>query len=223
MPNSKEVVYPIFLECCQYTTDHFWENIFEDLAYGKAPYGTFISKKFLCCNYKKQEFSYKIEKKNAQILYNEVYSLLREKLGLLSKEEKLKRTKDFNILEKGLKDSRIKNWSEIRRKNIKDLIIELFVARMKIEHSLTIKQSRYLLSLIYISLIFKVLLAKDIQYSNGRIEKINGITFSKNTINVVKSIYKFETSITTDTNEEKKTLSDSWSKYLHDINKMKNF
>ena len=94
---------------------------------------------------------------------------------------------------------------------------------MKIEHSLTIKQSRYLLSLIYISLIFKVLLAKDIQYSNGRIEKINGITFSKNTINVVKSIYKFETSITTDTNEEKKTLSDSWSKYLHDINKMKNF
>jgi hypothetical protein len=223
MPNSKEVVYPIFLECCQYATNNFWENIFEDLAYGKPPYGTFISKNFLCCNYKKQEFSYKIEKKKAETLYNEVYNLLRVKLGLLSKEEKLKRSKDFDMMEKGLKDSRCKNWTEIRRKNIKDLIIELFVARMKVEHSLTIKQSRYLLSLIYISLIFKVLLAKDINYSDGRIENINGITFSKNTINVIKNIYNFETGCNTEILEDKKTLSESWLRYVNDLNKMKNF
>jgi hypothetical protein len=141
----------------------------------------------------------------------------------LSKEEKLKRSKDFDMMEKGLKDSRCKNWTEIRRKNIKDLIIELFVARMKVEHSLTIKQSRYLLSLIYISLIFKVLLAKDINYSDGRIENINGITFSKNTINVIKNIYNFETGCNTEILEDKKTLSESWLRYVNDLNKMKNF
>jgi hypothetical protein len=223
MPSSREIVYPIFLECCQYTPDNFWENIFEDLAYGKPPYGTFISKNFLCCTYKKQEFSYKIEKKKPKILYNEVYSLLRNKLGLLSKEEKLKRSRDFSIMEKGLKDSRIKNWSEIRRKNIKDLIIELYVSRMKTDHCLTIKQARYLLSLIYVSLIFKVILAKDINYSDGRIESINGITFSKNTINVVKNIYKFETTCIPDTIEDKKTLAETWPRYISELNKMKNF
>ena len=44
MTIKKEIVYPIFLECFQYITDKFWLNIFEDLAYGKAPYGTYISK-----------------------------------------------------------------------------------------------------------------------------------------------------------------------------------
>lgn len=223
MPNTREIVYPIFLECSQYTQDSFWENIFEDLAYGKAPYGTYISKDFLCCSYKKQEFSYKIEKKESKILYSEVYKLLKTKLGLLSREEKLKKNKDFDIYEKGLKDSRTKNWTDIRRKNIKDLIIELFVARMKTTYNLTIKQARYLLSLIYISLIFKVLLAKDINYSDGKINTINGITFDKNTINVVKNIYKFETSYVVNTPTEKKRLSDSWTRYLYDMQKMKNF
>ena len=64
MTIKKEIIYPIFLECCQYTTDIFWENVFEDLSYGKTPYGTYITKDFLCCNYKEKEFSYKIEKNN---------------------------------------------------------------------------------------------------------------------------------------------------------------
>ena len=84
MTGKKDILYPIFLECLQYTTDTFWENIFEDLAYGKTPYGTYINKNFLCCNYKNKEFSYKIEKKNADQLYNDVFNLLAKKLGLLS-------------------------------------------------------------------------------------------------------------------------------------------
>lgn len=95
MPIKKEIVYPIFLECCQYTNDIFWENIFEDLAYGKTPYGTYISKDFLCCNYKDKEFSYKIEKKNSEQLYEDIYLLLAKKLGLLSQRDKLKKKNRF--------------------------------------------------------------------------------------------------------------------------------
>ena len=52
------------MECSQFITDKFWENIFEDLAYGKSPYGTYISKGSLTCKYKDKEFIYKIEKKD---------------------------------------------------------------------------------------------------------------------------------------------------------------
>ena len=89
MSNKKEIIYPVFLECCQYTNDIFWENIFEDLAYGKTPYGTYISKDFLCCNYKDKEFSYKIEKKPSNQLYSDIYGLLHKKLGLLSQRDKI--------------------------------------------------------------------------------------------------------------------------------------
>jgi hypothetical protein len=68
MPVKREIVYPVFLECCQYADDIFWENVFEDLAYGKPPYGTYISKGFLCCSFKNKEFSYKIERKDCKIV-----------------------------------------------------------------------------------------------------------------------------------------------------------
>ena len=31
MTIKKDIIYPIFLECSQFITDKFWENIFEDL------------------------------------------------------------------------------------------------------------------------------------------------------------------------------------------------
>ena len=112
---KKEILFPIFLECCQYADDTFWENIFEDLAYGKAPYGTYISKEFLCCGYKKKEFSYKIEKKPAETIYQEVYALLTKRLGLLSYREKVKKKKIFTDLEDSIKDTR-KKWVDIKKK-----------------------------------------------------------------------------------------------------------
>ena len=55
---------------------YFWENIFENLIYGKVPYGSYISKNYICCNYKRKEFSYKIdETKDSKILYDEIYNL----------------------------------------------------------------------------------------------------------------------------------------------------
>ena len=73
---KKEIIFPVFLNCIQYITDSFWVNIFEDLAYGITPYGSYISKSFLCCNYKDKEFSYKIERKEPEQLYNDVLFLL---------------------------------------------------------------------------------------------------------------------------------------------------
>jgi hypothetical protein len=218
MPIRKEIIYPIFLECCQYADDTFWENIFEDLAYGKAPYGTYISKDFLCCNYKKKEFNYKIENKEASKMYDEVYSLLTKKLGLLSQKEKVKKRKAFIDAEESIKESR-KNWSDIRKKNRKELLIELYVTRMKNKHSLSIKQARYLLSIIMISLIFKVIVAEDIDYRDGSIHHIEGIDFTKNHIFIERDLYKFEVSFAPHIVLDKKLMSDNWEKYLKELRK----
>ena len=164
MTIKKEIIYPIFLECFEYTTDSFWENIFEDLSYGKCPYGTYINKNFLCCNYKDKEFSYKIEKKNPLQLYTDIYNLFAKKLGLLSSRDKLKKKLDFNNIEEELKFNKNK-WTDIRKKNIKDLLIENYVIDMKNKYSLSNKQSKNLLSSIFIGMIFKVINIKDICYT----------------------------------------------------------
>ena len=134
----RDIIYPWILNCCKFCSDSYWENIFEDLAYGRPPYGTYISRDFLCCNYKKKEFSYKIENKEPLKLHNDIYNLLKNRLGLLSRQDKAKNQLEFKNTEETLKSSR-KNWSDIRKKNIKDLLIEQYVIRMKQKHKLNIK------------------------------------------------------------------------------------
>jgi hypothetical protein len=221
MPIKKDIVYPVFIECIPFTEDIFWENIFEDLAYGKTPYGTYISKDFLCCKYKKKDFSYKIERKNPKILYEEVYDLLANKLGLLSSEEKIKKKKLCNELETKLKNSG-KNWIDIKKKNIKETLIELYVTKMKNKYSLSISQSRYLLSIICIAMVFKVITNKDIEYENGVIHNIKGIDFINKQIIVDKDLYKLETSFAPDIVLYKNLMSDSWEKYVKDLKKTSN-
>ena len=219
MPLKKEIVYPIFLECHQHAKDTFWKNVFEDLAYGKTPYGTYISKDFLCCSYRKKEFSYKIERKKAKQVYHEVYNLLVNKLGLCSPTEKIKQRKAFDEYESSIRFSS-DNWSSIRKKSIKELLIELFVTRMKKEHSLTLKQSRHLLSAISLAMIFKVITSEDIQYEDGIIHSIEGISFSKGKVNIEQDLYEFSNSVTPRLVLEKRKMSDNWPRYLKDLTRL---
>lgn len=219
MPNKREIIYPIFLECCEFITNRFWETIFEDLAYGKTPYGTYISKNFLCCSYKNKEFSYKIERNNPKKIYKDIYNLLVNKLGLLSQQEKNKKRLDFYEMEENIKETR-QSWTSIRKKNVKDILIEKYVVRMRKKYYLTIKQSKYLLSLIFISMIFKAITTKDIIYEDGKIMEIQGIDFAKNKILLERDIYKIEVSFAPQIVIDKKSMSDSWEKYLKELRKL---
>lgn len=216
---KKEILYPIFLECLQFTSDFFWENIFEDLAYGKTPYGTYINKDFLCCNYKDKEFSYKIEKKDPEILYNDILILLGKKLGILSLRDKNNKQIDFQNIENELKECR-KKWSSIRKKNIKDLLIERYVLNMKDQYLLSFKQAQELLSHIFIGLVFKVISVKDIKYKDGVITSIDGINFENKKINIEKNIYDNEIEFRKCVIIEKNEMSENWVKYISNLKKI---
>lgn len=218
MPLKREIQWPYFLECTQFCDDIFWENIFEELAYGKPPFGTYISKGFLTCSYKGKEFSYKIERKDPEILYNDIYKLLTEKIGILSHKEKAQKKLIFHELERNIKDSR-HDWSSIRRKNIKDTMYEKYVIDMKNKYSLSLKQCKYLLSVILISIMFKSITPKDIEYKDDRIHHIAGIEFEKGKIILERDICSLMSNTDVDTSEtvienNSKILSDNWEKYL---------
>lgn len=207
----KEIVYPFFIECCQHTDDRFWKNVFDDLAYGITPYGTYIVKDFLTCKYKDKDFSYKIQKKDSKILFEEVYNLLKNKLGLISLDEIVKKKTD-------IKTEDIKNdWSLIKKKNIKDLLIERYVIEMKKRHSLTLQQTRYLMSIIFIGFVFKVLTPADIEYVDGKILDIQGIEFEEGKINLTRDFYDITINPTPEIVIDKGLMSSKWGDYLKKI------
>ena len=153
-------------------------------------------------------------------MYNEVYDLLANKLGLLSHQDKLNKRIEFYNVEENIKACR-KDWSSIRKKNVKDLLIENYVIDMKNKYNLSIKQAKRLLSIIFIGIVFKVINSKDIEYSEGRIQNINGVDFERKKIIMRKNIYDLEVSFAPSIIIDKKLMSDNWEKYLTTLRKMK--
>ena len=217
MPPKRDIVYPIFLECCQYADDNFWENVFEDLAYGKCPSGTYMNKNFFCCSYKNKEFSYKVERKDPHEIYDEIYGLLTEKLGILSVKEKAKKKILFNELEQNIKDSR-QEWNSIRKKNIKDVLYEKFVIDMKKKYDLSAKQCKFLLGILMLSILFKTISSKDIVYKDDKIISIEGFVFEKNKVSFNRKVFS-ETSenVNDDVSENTNALFPYWEKHLKSI------
>ena len=192
MPIKKEIIYPIFLECCQYTDDLFWIYIFEDLSYGKCPYGCYINKNFLCCSFKGKEFSYKIDSnKDPKVMFEEIYNLLHNKLGFYSEIQRRSKIKNIEIPESNWKD---KKWNNIKNKNVKDFIIDNYVISMKKLYSLDDNTVIKLKFVILSGIIFKTISNNDIVYENGIIKEIKGISFKKNEMIIDKNLinYKFQ-------------------------------
>lgn len=214
---KKEIVYPFFIECCKYTDDAFWKSIFEDLAYSITPYGVYVNKDFLTCSYKDKEFSYKIQKKDPKELYEDIYSIFKNKLGLMSRDEIIKKKIDVDNMKEDIRT--YTDWSNLKKKNIKDLLIEKYALSMKSKYSLTLPQTRHLVSIIFLAFIFKVITSEDITIKNGIIEQIEGIDFEHGKILMIKDIYDINPTIYTDVIIDKKVMSDEWWKYTSSIKK----
>jgi hypothetical protein len=166
MTIKKEIIYPIFLECCKFATDAFWKNVYED-----------------------------------------------------QKDRDKKRIEFYNT-EENIKKSR-NNWANIRKKNLKDLLIERYVVDIKKKYLLSIQQAKYLLSIIFIAIVFKVITSKDIEYENGKITNINGIEFENHEIIIKRNIYNFKINFSPEIIIDKKIMADNWQKYLESLRKIK--
>lgn len=185
---KKTIFYPIFIKCVSFIHDPFWRFIYEDLAYGKCPYGMYLQKNYLCCSLKNKEFSYKIENnKSCQEIYEETFKLMKFRVGLLSEKEKLiQKEKALRTRVVLLKD----DWSNIKKKMIRDTLLENFVLSKKMKFDLSMNVSKKVLSNLIIGLMFKTLNSKDIVYSNGFIQDIHGFHFQPKKVIISKNIYQ---------------------------------
>ena len=182
-----KLIYPFFIECLQHASDKFWKNVFEDLAYGITPAGTYINKDFLTCNYKDKEFIYKIQKKDPKELHDEIYNIFKNKLALLSRDEIINRKK---IVESKAvcKVADYTCWADIKKKNIKEFLIERYAIKIKNKYNLSITQTKYLVSIIFLAFIFKIFSSNDIEICDGQIINIKGIDYERGKIILKKNM-----------------------------------
>ena len=180
-----ELVFPVLLEISHNNSNPFWQGIFENIAYGKSPSGCYITGSgFITCGIKNKELSYclrDIEKSPIQI-EKELILLFQTRLNLMSSVDKEKKYELFMKTLKRLQATNLSaRWTDIRRKNIKELLIEMyFIMKIKAREC-TVEEAKKLLRSVSTGLIFKFMSNDDIVYSNGKIRSINMNTNPKQT------------------------------------------
>lgn len=223
--SQSEISYPIFLQCVEFCLDKFWGKIFEDLAYCKPPYGVYFNRDCICCGKGKNgENTHILDTHDPEQLYNNVYNLLFNKMGIMSPEERLKKQQDFIDIEETNK-SNMNKWSDIKKKTTKDLLIELFAVEMKRTNRLTIKQTQYLISFICMAILFKSITPAHIIMEDGRIESITGIDFRDRHVDYDLELYSSELDESTaNTNANIRIqMIENWEKYVNSLKKKNDY
>ena len=217
-----DILHPVFLHCCRLSLNKFWEKIFEDLAYGITPYGAYIKNGILNCRTKNGLLSVIIDNDEIQTTYDDVYKMCTTHVNILSPTERIQTQNDFKKLEEESKNSR-DNWGDIRKKNVRDLLIDIFVVDMKTQYELKTQQARYLRSMINTAIMFKAINGDNIQMDNNVIIKIDGIQISKGQIDFDLDMYNNDYTETNTKIDIRKTMFSLWEKYITDLRKKIDF
>jgi len=223
---KKEILYPIFLQCASKVDDDtFWRYVYEDLSYGKCPYGLSLQKNYLSCYVRGKEFSYKIDAdKTPDTVYQELDTLLRERAGILSEKEKLSERARLcrlrtstTINPVGTKNR--EDWSQVKKKMIRDTLLEQYVLENSQKYEIASVMAKRVLSLLIVGLMFKTITAKDIFYQNGFIKKIDGFEFEPKKAVIYKDVLhcKNYTPPNHDEGVVAKPLHSYWTTYLEDM------
>ena len=190
MPLKREVLYPIFLKCVPFVqNDLFWKETFEDMAYGICYGGSYITKGVLCSKVKGREFVYKFSDREPEKVYTDVMKLLRDRLNIMSRNERKAMIDEIVQMEANLNNVKNMEWSEIKKKSLKDILFQNFLIRMKYQHELRDSQVKKLYKTINLGLMLKSIKNTDIRYENGEIQEIRGISFTRGRYRVDFDIY----------------------------------
>jgi hypothetical protein len=179
MPIRRDVIYPIFLKCIHYIeNDTFWRETFEELSYGNCYQGSYINKGFICSNIKGKEFIYKFIDKEPEKICQDVIKLFKEKLNIMSKNDRKILIEEFEEVEKNLKAIKNTEWSEIKKKSLKDILFQNFLIKIKNNYELNDYQLKKIYNSINLGIMLKSIKNSDIVYQDGEIKDIKGIVFS---------------------------------------------
>jgi len=223
---KREIIYPFLLKASAHAQDNFWRFIFEDLSYGLSPYGTFFHKDNLCCNLKGKEFNYKLcPDKPSEDTFEDIYKVLKERAKILSDKEKLIEREKISRsrLHPTIIDKKDDKWQSVKKKMIRDTLVEQYVLTNTHLYHLTLNVAKQLLSFIIIGMMFKTIMSDDIYYDNGYIKAIGGFHYSPSLVIITKNIFSSETKLVSDLRSKKnygrgcvqpRLLSEHWNTYL---------
>jgi len=114
---------------------------------------------------------------------------LKDKLNIMSKNDRRVLITEFEEVEKNLKNLKNTEWNDIKKKSTKDILFQNFLIDAKKRYELRDSQLKCLYNSINLGLMLKSIKNTDIIYKNGEIQEIKGFVFSKGKYRIEVDIY----------------------------------
>ena len=146
-------VFPIFLDCKEWTLNPFWIELFDNCALGLFPKGIKLLKNNILIISEEKQID--INGKNSFELYKIMMDVFKNDLEIISDRDKNKQSFEIINLKKKLKEKYNGLWTDIKQKQNKNNLIMDFVINKKKEFNLNNIELKQLLTTIQIGFIFK--------------------------------------------------------------------
>ena len=211
----KQLLYPIFLRIASNMNDTFWKYIYEDMAYGKCPFGIFLDQSYLCCFIKGKEFSFKMDQNNPTLL-DDIHYMMKEKAEILSEKEKIQKKEQILNKQKKFQNA-------ISKKCCRDNLLQEYILTNAKKNEISIDVCHRVICFLFVGFLLKLLDIRDIAIQENVIEKIRGIEFHNKKIVVTNNFLydknlKLSPSIFSE-DDTKKGIFSLWQTFISDSTK----
>lgn len=175
--------YDLFEKCSNFTFDEKWKSLFDDCAKGKFPKGLKYDAEKNTISIKTREskkITYVPLSDDPHLVFSTMMDVFRESLGLYSvkdlkeKKNQMDEAKNTNTVNLDC------SWKKLKPRYLKERFIVDYIASLQEKYNLNKREVKNLSCLIVIGFQFRSLQAEDVDYSNGKINDIKGLTFDKN-------------------------------------------
>lgn len=207
-------LFPIFAECKDWTLDPYWQEVFVQCALGKFPKGIRMGKDGSLVLYTGKTREIISVDGDSLTIFKTMIAIFKEKLGMASERDVKKQREDLIELKQKIKEGYEGSWKQIRPKNIQNNLILNYVIRRREEHNLSQETAKRLYSMIKLGRIFKSITSDDINYCDGEIQSINGLTFSNGDFSL--DVLDSKESVSEKTQIEQNRQSQYAERYLKD-------
>lgn len=174
--NKALTISEIFQKCSEMTDDEFWRVLFTDAARNKLPKGFFLGPKQL--TYRNgNKIHHCVIPKSPRTAYEVLMSFFRN-IGCINSERDILNNKEEerNAL---THCEVIKSWKDIKKKKVKENLINKFISRKVKEHNMDEEKQKTFMTTVYKGFLWN--LFKNIEIVDGEISSIKELNYDKET------------------------------------------
>lgn len=177
--NQKVIIYPIFNQCKEFISDPFWVQLLEEAGYNKFPRGFSFRENQLVHRRGTRINTVTIPEnmEDPQEVVDTIINFMRE-YGIRSAQDQ---DEERRLLQekviRSMKNTKL-TWADMSRKRSSHIFLfEAYANRIKDELDLSNDECKDLITTINIGVFLGYINGNDIDFSDGQIKEINGISF----------------------------------------------